>query len=146
MLYRKYLNTNHKSPGFGKWYARAVITHTVELNELAREVEANSTFKSSDVKGVLIETGYVIRDLLQEGKRVHLDGLGSFRMAIQTRGAASAKELSLRKHLRRLRVVFLPEGHHEADGSRPREWTEDVSFTELPCFEGPAGRLKNDSY
>ena len=55
IFYRIYQNNNSENKGYGKWYARAVMTSTVTTKELAKVMQENCTLKRSDIEAVLRE-------------------------------------------------------------------------------------------
>lgn len=66
IFYRLYQNKLKDSKSFGKYYARAIHTDTVDLDDIADVIERNCTLKRSDVKACLTELVEVMRDALQE--------------------------------------------------------------------------------
>ena len=103
-------NKNEEMPkAYQKWYARPVVTETVDLDYIAERIQRNSTAKRSDAKAVLTEMVEVITDALQSSQRVHIDGFGSFKVGISSRGADSEEDYSAAEHVRGLRIIFQPE-------------------------------------
>ena len=88
--YKIYKNNNKKNAGFGKFYARAMHNGTTNLDDIAAIIERNCSMKKSDVKAVLTELVEVMTAQIQDSKRVKLDGLGTFKIGISTKGAESA--------------------------------------------------------
>lgn len=136
LLYRRYQNKNGKSAANGKWYGRLVINHTVGLEELAAEMQENCTVKRSDILAVLTELGQTMKSILQDGKRVKVNGLGSFKMGMSTEGVTRRDDFNIGLHLKQLRVLFQPESYKTSSGTRAKEWTTGVVFTELPAYDG----------
>ena len=64
----------------GKWYARMVPMGVIDTRRLAEIVQRNCTVKKSDVLAVISELVETMRDQMQDGKRVKLDGFGSFKI------------------------------------------------------------------
>ena len=110
----------------GKWYARMVPMGVIDTRRLAEIVQRNCTVKKSDV---LAET---MRDQMQDGKRVKLDGFGSFKIGLQCHGAANAKEFSVGENIDGVHVVFSPERSTDAAGNRTKQFLQDVQLEELP--------------
>ena len=77
VFYRLSQVTSPKQKGYGKWYPRAVITQTVDTNELAEIMQRNCTVKKSDIMAVITELIETMQDQLQDSKRVKLNGFGS---------------------------------------------------------------------
>ena len=51
VLYRLSENKNELSKGYRKWYAKAVMTQTVDTNELANIMQRNCTVKENGSTG-----------------------------------------------------------------------------------------------
>lgn len=102
----------------GKFYARASHRDTVTVKELAQTMQANCTVKYSDIVAVLTELSEVMRAELQRGNRVKLDGIGSFKIGIRSKGAKSIKEFNPQENIIGTRVIFLPECTGSATGKR----------------------------
>ena len=118
VIYKIYKNNNKKNPGYGKFYARAMHNGTANLEDIATIIERNCSMKKSDVKAVLTELVEVMTMQIQDSKRVKLDGLGTFKIGISTRGAESAADFNPAKHIKNMRVIFMPEAHVERDSRK----------------------------
>ncbi len=132
VLYRLYQNTNKKSTALNKWYAKAVMTNVVDINQLADIMQRNCTVKRADIVAVLSELVETMRDQLQESHRVKLDGLGSFKLGLESKGADNAYDYDVRKHLKGVHVVFTPEVKTDSSGRRTKTFLEGVTVAELP--------------
>ena len=110
----------------GKWYARMVPMGVIDTRRLAEIVQRNCTVKKISE---LVET---MRDQMQDGKRVKLDGFGSFKIGLQCHGAANAKEFSVGENIDGVHVVFSPERSTDAAGNRTKQFLQDVQLEELP--------------
>ena len=109
-LYKLVKNTNEKMTGaFGKWYARPVYTGTIDLDGIAELIQRNSTAKKSDAKAVLTEMVEVITDALQASQRVHINGFGTFKIGMSSKGADDVKKFNILENLKGVHVLFQPE-------------------------------------
>ena len=80
------------------------------MNDLVKTMEANSTVKRSDILAVLSELSETMRNELNQCNRVRIDGLGTFKVGINTAPAKSAKEFfSAQKNIKRIQSVFCPK-------------------------------------
>lgn len=112
----KYKN---KSSEKNNWYyARAVMTDTLNLNGIAERIQRNCSMKKSDVLAVLTELVEVMKDELQGSHTVKLDGLGSFKMSMRTTLCETLSQFSASEHIKALRVLFQPEFHIDQNGTR----------------------------
>ena len=51
--YKLYQEKRAASANFGKWYARALVTDVVRMEEISQEIQDNTTAKQADVYAVL---------------------------------------------------------------------------------------------
>ena len=108
--YRLYQDNRKESKNKGMWYARAVYNSKPKtLKQLAMKIQENVSVKKADVVSVLDEMAVVLKEWLQDSNRVKIDGLGSFKIGLQTKPAESAKEFSAANHVVGARVNFQPE-------------------------------------
>ena len=75
------LNTVAKT-GEKKYFPHLLCTGTTTLDELAERIEAQSSFTSADVKGVVDALTREIAAAAAQGRTVAIDGLGSFRATL----------------------------------------------------------------
>ena len=116
----------------GKWYARAVPTACIGTRQLAEIIQRNCTVKKSDVMAVLEELVEVMKDQMQDSKRVKLDGFGSFKIGIESKGAQTAAKYSVAEHVTGLHVVFMPERTTDSGGNRSKQFLQGCKVEELP--------------
>ena len=109
IFYRLSQNNMDGSKMFGKWYGRAVHLNTVDLDNIAQQIQANTTAKMADVKAVLTELVEVMQRELQNSNRVRLDGIGTFKVTFASKGADSAKEYNPTECVKKFRIIFTPE-------------------------------------
>lgn len=106
-IQRKY-SDGRQDPANNKWFARAIHIHTVSTDEIAERIEAKCTLTKSDVKACVEALIHEIRDLIQNSNAVKLDGLGTFKLAIRSKGADSLEEFAVNRHIVGSRVLFQP--------------------------------------
>ena len=73
VFYRLHQDQSTGTKRSGKWYARAVPTACIGTRQLAEIIQRNCTVKKSDVMAVLEELVEVMKDQMQDSKRVKLD-------------------------------------------------------------------------
>jgi len=109
-LYKLQQNMNENMQKcYQKWYAKPVYTETISLTDIAELIQRNSTAKKSDAYAVLVEMVEVVSDALKSSKRVHIDGFGTFKIGISSRGADSVEDFNASENIRGCRVLFQPE-------------------------------------
>ncbi len=129
-LYKLVQNTNEKMTGaYQKWYARPVYTGTIDLDGIAQLIQRNSTAKKSDAKAVLTEMVEVITDALQASQRVHIDGFGTFKVGMSSKGADEVKKFTIAENLKGVRILFQPETSVDRGSKkRIRPMLQNISF------------------
>lgn len=130
-----------KVNGKTKWFPRAVIVskRPADLNELARRIAQMSTASTGDVHLVLRSLPSIMAQIMNEGRTVHIDGLGSFffKLSCAGRGVDTPEEVS-RKQIKDIRVQFLPE-RQRIDGKRfGKPLTQDVELEDWDVVTGAA--------
>ena len=132
VFYRLHQDQSTGTKRSGKWYARAVPTAVINTRQLAEIVQRNCTVKRSDVVAVIEEMVEVMKDQMQDSKRVKLEGFGSFKIGIQSKGAQTAGKFSVSEHIKGLRVLFLPERSTDSSGNRIKQFLQGARVEELP--------------
>ena len=114
VLYRLSQNNNKKNTkAYGKWYAHAVTTNKIGLNDVALRIQQNCSMKKSDVKAVL-------------------DGLGTFRMGLSSTGTVTVREFNASKNVVGVHVCFQPEQKRGADKKMIKALVAGVTVKEAP--------------
>jgi predicted histone-like DNA-binding protein len=109
MIYiKKYQNNNRENTKcYGKWYGRVVHVETVDLDGLSEHIQSHGSIFTADVvQGTVKKFVQCIIELLLEGKKVRLNGLGTFYLSIDSSGAESMEEYSAQTHVKKVRVRF----------------------------------------
>lgn len=81
--YDFYRNPNSQGTNKKRYHARVVAKGGVSTDELAKEIQLESSLTVADVKAVLIALGDKLASHLSEGKRVQLDGIGYFQVNLK---------------------------------------------------------------
>ena len=98
----------HKETGV--YYPQAVtVGNPVETKEVAERLAQISTVSKSDVAAVLGDLAGVLADFMKQGKSVRLDGLGTFRLTLDTTGVTEEKDFDFNKQVKAVRVQFTPQ-------------------------------------
>ena len=145
VTYRLYRNNISNTGTHRKWYARAVVSRTVGIDEIAARIQDGCTVKRSDVLAVLCELSEAVRDELLAGNRVVLPGLGSFKVGLASAPADTPDEWTPARHLRGAHIVFRPEtADSYASGRRSRspKALRGLEVEELPRYD-KGGRPKD---
>ena len=135
--YKLYQDNRKNSTTRGQWYGRAAVMGVTNLEALSDRIQRNCTAKKSDVQAVLTELVEAMTDELKAGNRVKIDGFGSFKIGIRTRGAETAKAFTVQKNVKSLHVLFQPEVKQSADGSRVKTFLSGVQVAEYGEYDKP---------
>lgn len=95
---------------YGVWYPTAItVGQPVPTKKVAQRLSAMCTVTYADVMAVLGELPGVMAELMSQGKSVRLDGLGTFRYTLATKGVKSEDEFDFQKQVQAVRVQFVPQ-------------------------------------
>ena len=133
ILYAVKQNTNQKSPIYGKWFAQAKSTETMNTRKLAKHIAEHGSIYTPDVVyGVLEKFRSCLVEMLLESKKVKIDGLGTFYTTLENNpgGADSKEEFNVNENLCALHIRFLPEQEQERNLSS-REFFKKAEFINI---------------
>lgn len=132
--YRKVVNNRKNSKTEGKVYGRAVVDGVMDTKEIAGKISKRCTLTEPDIIAVInaleTEIGYGLAD----GKRVVLDGFGSFKVGLTTTPADSAKKFTS-ANIKGMHVIFLPATEME-QGKRVKNMLKGVKAEEMTEYTG----------
>lgn len=117
----KYIASQIKIPGsrgYGKWYAKMVSTGTVRTEQLAEELSHSSSVTRADIVAVLYALAVAIRSHLLQSEVVHLEGLGTLRVSLQSHTTETEESVG-DNLIYNYKVVFLPEMSFNQIGPGP---------------------------
>lgn len=131
----KIYKSNAKNATNGKYYARAIYKETVSINELATVMQNNCTVKHSDILAVLTELAEVMKQELHRGNRVKIDGLGSFKVGIHSKGAEDVSKFTVAENIVGTRIIFMPETTIEASGNHVKTMLAGIKVKEVDDYK-----------
>ena len=115
LLLKTYKNNNSKNSAYGKTYGRLVYHDTLTTSDLCRHMMKHGTIFTSDVvKGVVEKFIQCFEELLLEGNKIKLDGLGTFYLSINTEGVANEKDFTA-NNVKAIRVKFIGDQGKESE-------------------------------
>ena len=132
VLYRLSKDNRAKSATKGQFFARAVQVGTIDIEALAKIMQANCTIKAADIKAVLTELVETMTAQLQNAMRVKLDGLGAFKIGLKTKAADTAKDFTVGKNVVGMRINFPPEAKTDSAGNRQQALLGGAKVQEAP--------------
>ena len=132
--YRKVVNNRKNSKTKGKVYGRAVVDGVLSTKRMAENISKRCTLTEPDIIAVInaleTEIGYGLAD----GKRVVLEGFGSFKVGLTTTPADSAKKFTS-ANIKAMHVIFLPATEME-QGKRVKNMLKGVKAEEMTEYTG----------
>ena len=106
----------------GVYFPQAVtVGRPVDTEKVAERLAAMSTVSRADVMAVLTDLAGVMADYMAQGKSVRLDGLGTFRLSLDTVGVADEADYDVQKQIKAVRVQFNPERRNGASTRGPKQ-------------------------
>lgn len=137
--------SNRNDQTKGLWYARAVHTGTVDIDQLADLMQNNCTVKRADILAVISELVEVMTNQLQDSKIVKLDRLGSFKVSMSSEGVEQASDWKVTKHLKGMRILFTPERKRDAtSGSYTRALLSGIKVKEQNFYDVDSSKASAD--
>jgi len=119
--YIKTQNKNNQSAAYGKYYAQAVYdTKFIETEELASFIQTQASVKKSDIIAVLQELGEAMKHFFELGQKIHLKGIGIFKVGFSAIGVTKKEDCSAATITTR-RVLFQPETERVVVGQEKKE-------------------------
>ena len=91
-----------------RYHARVVVKRTVSTQEIAQKIARRGAIKEGEVMAVLMDLADALKDELEEGNSVHLDGIGSFRISAHSPSVHSRKEVRA-ESIKFRNIVYTPE-------------------------------------
>lgn len=98
--YKVYQNKSKGNKAYGKWFARATVNQTIDLEKLAEHMANHNTpYSKGAIYGVLTDMVNCIRELVLDGNAVKIPNLAIFSAGLTTKGAETRETfLPLTKH------------------------------------------------
>lgn len=106
---------NKTKSSYGKYYTEAVYTGEVTTREIAKAVSENTTFRPGEVRGLIDEIVAEMKRQLQNSNIVVIDGLGRFRLMVESEGVEKEEDFNLQRDIKSIRCKFLPAGKRDAE-------------------------------
>ena len=109
MKYKIKKETKPTLPTFGKYKAVAVHDKTVTSKQIYKETAKRTTLHEININAVMVSVIDVINQHLRDGDRVYLKGWGTLKLEIESEKVEDPKAFRAKKHIRAVRLHFLPE-------------------------------------
>jgi len=94
---------------YGKYKAKTVHNGEVDSNQIVKEAARRLGTSEGNILGVMLSLGTVINQHLRRGDKVRLEHWGLMKLEIVSDNVDSPEQFKPRKHIRGVRLHFLPE-------------------------------------
>lgn len=112
MKYKIKKETKPTLSTFGKYKAVAVHHETVETNQILKEVAQRDGVSEGDVLAIMMGLSHVINSHLRRGDKVRLNTWGLLKLEIESDKVEREEDFRAKKHIRGVRLHFLPESEN----------------------------------
>ena len=131
MKYRIKKETKPKLSTFGKYKAVAVHERTISSDQIFEEAAEGRPWSAGDIEGIMLSVSQIVNKHLRNGDRVRLNDWGMMKLEIESDKVDSPNDFKTKKHIRGVRLHFLPESN---DGTQPLyndiDFEKDKTFVE----------------
>ena len=122
MKYKIVKETKPTLNTFGKYKAVACHEQTVEMSQIIKEVGERGLNEEA-VAAIMMGVSHVISNHLRKGHKVRLSDWGLMKLEIESDKVDDPKDFRAKKHIRGVRLHFLPE----STKGKPKLY-EDITF------------------
>ena len=89
--YKLYQNKSKGNKAYGKWFARAMVNQTIDLEQLAEHMANHNTpYSKGAILGVLTDMVNCIRELVLDGNAVKIPNLAIFSSSPRPQGFSNS--------------------------------------------------------
>lgn len=143
--FRMYQDNRKNSKRKGYWYARAVSPDLVSVKDLALRISERCTVTEPDILAVISALVFEMNQVLKDGNRVKLDGLGTFRVGIHSQGVQKAEDFNAQRDIYGAHVLFSPTVTIDAMKRRVKTLISGLRIQEAVQYDAPkaAEKAKN---
>ena len=123
MRYKIKKETKPTLSTFGKYKAVAVHNQTIESRQIYEEAARHMNISGGALEGLMMTVAEVVRRHLQNGDKVRLKEWGMLKLEIESDKVDDPKAFRAKKHIRGVRLPFLPESENGSP-----ELYKDITF------------------
>ncbi len=93
-----------------KTYGKIIYRGTLRLTDMAKHIMKHGSIYTEDVViGVITKLKSCMQEMLADGYKVKLDGIGTLYPVLTSKGVADAKDFSASENVTRLGIAFLAD-------------------------------------
>ena len=126
MRYKIVKETKPTLATYGKYKAKLVHNGEVGSREIMKEVAEHLGTSQGTVLGVMLGLSTVINQHLRRGDKVRMERWGMMKLEIESDKVDSPEQFKSRKHIRGVRLHFLPE----SEKGKP-ELYQDIKYEKM---------------
>ena len=117
----------------------------VSVKDLALRISARCTVTEPDILAVISALVFEMNQVLKDGNRVKLDGLGTFRVGIHSQGVQKAEDFNAQRDIYGAHVLFSPTVTIDAMKRRVKTLISGLRIQEAVQYDAPkaAEKAKN---
>ena len=123
MRYKIKKETKPNLPTFGKYKAVAVHNQVIESRQLYEEAARHSGVSGGVLEGLMMSVAETVYRHLRMGDKVRLKEFGLFKLEIESEKVDNLKDFRAQKHIRGVRLHFIPESYKGSP-----ELYKDISY------------------
>jgi len=112
MRYKIKKETKPTLSTFCKYKAVAVHNQTIESRQIYEEAARHMNISGGALEGLMMTVAEVVRRHLQNGDKVRLKEWGMLKLEIESDKVDDPKAFRAKKHIRGVRLHFLPESEN----------------------------------
>jgi predicted histone-like DNA-binding protein len=123
MRYKIKKETKPTLPTYGKYKAVAVHNQVIESRQLYEEAARHSGVSGGVLEGLMMSVAETVYRHLRMGDKVRLKEFGLFKLEIESEKVDNLKDFRAQKHIRGVRLHFIPESYKGSP-----ELYKDISY------------------
>jgi predicted histone-like DNA-binding protein len=132
-----------------KTYGKIIYRGTLKLTDMAEHIMKHGTVYTEDVViGVITKLKNCMQEMLADGYKVKLDGIGTLYPVTTSEGVADAKDFSAQENITRIGIAFLADQSkkslYKASAMKQEAKLSTQLYSEL-TGEGEEGENTNPS-
>ena len=131
-----------------KTYGKIIYRGTLSLNDMAEHImEHGSVYTEDVVIGVITKLKSCMQEMLADGYKVKLDGIGTLYPTLTSEGVADAKDYSAQENITRVGIAFLADqskkSAYKASAMRQGATLSTQLYSELTGEETDSGNTES---
>jgi len=131
-----------------KTYGKIIYRGTLKLTDMAEHIMKHGSVYTEDVVlGVITKLKSCIQEMLADGYKVKLDGIGTLYPVLSSQGVADAKDFSASENITRVGIAFLADqskkSAYKASAMRQDTTLSTELYEELTSTDGSESEENN---